>query len=90
MLTLSFCLGDNPPELRYSAYRPQIGDTVWLSELGRNLGPVTVVDVSECGVDKPQVDIRVHKRRHEHDKILHGARRRIFPRADSLGSGGDI
>ena len=45
--------------LRYSAYRPQIGDTVSLSALERNL---EVIDVVGDGLDKPQVSIHVRNR----------------------------
>ena len=59
MLTLRFSLEDSPPVLCYSAYRPQVGDTISLPELGQNLGPLKVIDVSGNGFDNSQVSVRV-------------------------------
>ena len=65
MLTLCFCLDDNPPVLCHSAYRPQIGDTISLSEFDRNLGPLKVTAVVGDGFDNRGVRIRVRQARSE-------------------------
>ncbi len=65
MLTLCFCLEDNPPLLCHSAYRPQIGDTISLSEFDRNLGPLKVTAVVGDGFDNRGVRIRVRQARIE-------------------------
>ena len=63
MLALCFCLEDNPPVLCHSAYRPQIGDTVSLSEFDGVLGPLKVTDVAGDGFDNRAVRIRVRQAR---------------------------
>jgi hypothetical protein len=65
MLMLCFCLDGNPPLLCHSAYRPQIGDTISLSEFDRNLGPLRVTNVVGDGFDNRGVRIRVRQVRTE-------------------------